>query len=169
MAFHMSKHVTTQLDKVLALADSNHDGEALVAVRKARQMLSREGLRFSDLARAASQKPRVNLPFGFLSSQNSANLEMEISQLRQELEDLRREKNAAEARTDNWRQRASELEKKLNLSLADAQRWQQLARETVEKLWDLSQSAEEQEPAAEAEVAAKSAAKKSFPSRQKSR
>jgi hypothetical protein len=130
---------------VLALADSSHDGEALVAVRKARQMLSRDGLNFSDLARAA-QKPRINLPFGFFSGQHIVNLETEILQLRQELEDLRSQKVMHEAQSENWRQRATELEQKLTASQSDAVRWRQLARDTVEKLWDLGQSIQQEEP-----------------------
>lgn len=143
----MSKPPTPQLDKVLALADSSHDAEALVAVRMARQMLSRDGLCFSDLARAA-QKPRVNLPFGFLSGQHIVNLETEILKLRQELEDLRTEKVAHELQADVWRQRAVELEQKLSSSLTEAARWRQVARDTVEKLWDLGQSIQDDEPAA---------------------
>lgn len=153
----MDKQPPSQLDKVLALADSSHDGEALVAVRKARQMLSRDGLRFSDLARAAVQKPRVNLPFGFFSGQHVVNLEAEILQLRQAMEDLRSEKITFEARADNWRQRVIELEQKLAQSQADATRWRQLARETVEKLWDLGQSMQQEEPAINLPHAEKSA------------
>jgi hypothetical protein len=152
----MSKQETTQLDKVLALADSSHDGEALVAVRKARQMLSRDGLNFSDLARAA-QKPRINLPFGFFSGAHIVNLETEILQLRQEMEDLRSKKVMFEAQSENLRQRATELEQKLTASQADAVRWRQLARETVEKLWDLGQSIQQDEPVFDFPEAEKSA------------
>lgn len=152
----MSRQETTQLDKVLALADSSHDGEALVAVRKARQMLSRDGLNFSDLARAA-QKPRINLPFGFFSGQHIVNLETEILHLRQELEDLRSKKVMFEAQSENLRQRAVELEQKLSVSHADARRWRQLARETVEKLWDLGQSIQQDEPGFDFSEAEKSA------------
>jgi hypothetical protein len=153
----MTKQETTQLDKVLALADSSHDGEAVVAVRKARQMLSRDGLNFSDLARAAAQKPRMNLPFGFFSSQHTVSLETEVLQLRQEIEDLRSQKIAYEAKADTWRQRANEFEQKLGQSQAEAIRWKQLARETVEKLWDLGQSIQQEEPAAHILPPAKSA------------
>ena len=135
----MAKPTPQQLDKILAMADSAHDGEALVAVRMARQMLSRDGLNFSDLARAA-QRPRVNLPFGFLSGQHIVSLETEILQLRQDLEDMRRQKTAHETAAEREKQRAIDLEQKLAHSQTDATRWRQLARETVEKLWDLGQS-----------------------------
>jgi hypothetical protein len=153
----MSKSLMTQLDKVLALADSSHDGEALVAVRKARQLLSRDGLCFGDLARAASQKPRINLPFGLFSNQQMVALETEILRLRQELGDVRNEKDAQEFQADLWRQRAAELEQKLNVSQAEAERWRQLARDTVEKLWDLGQAVQPDEPVAGDLPATKSA------------
>ena len=54
----MNRQILNKLDKVLALADSDHDGEALVAVRKARQMLSNDGLSFGDLARVAALTPK---------------------------------------------------------------------------------------------------------------
>jgi hypothetical protein len=153
----MSKSLMTQLDKVLALADSSHDGEALVAVRKARQLLSRDGLCFGDLARAAAHKPRINLPFGLFSNQQMVALETEILRLRQELGDARNEKDAQEFQADLWRQRAAELEQKLNVSQAEAERWRQLARDTVEKLWDLGQTVQQDEPVADGLAAAKSA------------
>jgi hypothetical protein len=143
----MTKHITTQLEKVLALVESSYDSEAIVAIRKAQQILSRDGLSLSDLARNASAKPKLNLPFGFFSTQNvESNLEAEIVQLQQEIEDLRREKLTHESRTDMWKQRAYELEHKLNVSIADAERWRQLAKETVDKLWDLGQSMQEDVP-----------------------
>ncbi|MBV8060830.1 MAG: hypothetical protein JO253_04810 [Alphaproteobacteria bacterium] len=135
----MSQPPFQQLDKVLALADSSHEGEAVVAIRKARQILSRDGLSFGDLARAAQQKPHVNMPFGFFSSQQMVNLEMEILQQRQKIDDLHTALQAQTLQADMWRNRAAELEQKLNLRNADAERWRQLARDTVEKLWDLGQ------------------------------
>lgn len=144
----MTKQANSQLDKILAMADSSHDSEALVAVRMARQLLSRDGLSFSDLARAA-QKPRVNLPFGFFSGQHIINLEAEILQIRQELEDLRTQKVVYEADAKAWQQKAAEFEQKLIQSQSDATRWRQLAKETVDKLWDLGQSIEKDEMSVE--------------------
>ena len=133
-----------QLDKVLALADSSHDGEAVVAVRKARQMLSRDGLSFGDLARAAVKKPPINLPFGFLSGP-PAHHEIELTQLRRKLSELEASYDAQAVQTSIWRQKALELEQKLNASQTEAQRWRQLARDTVEKMWDLGQSVQQDE------------------------
>jgi len=142
----MNQPVISQLDKILALADSSHDGEALVAVRKARQMLSRDGLSFGDLARAAQQKPRVNLPFGFFSNTHMVHLETENVRLQQEALDARHERDQQEYQADLWRQRAIELEQKLSITQAEAERWRQLARDTVDKLWDLGQTMQGKEP-----------------------
>lgn len=152
----MARAPDSQLDKILAMADSSHDSEALVAVRMARQMLSKDGLSFGDLARAA-QKPRMNFPLGFFSGQHIVNLETEILQMRQEIEELRSKKVMHEADAEKWRQKANDLEQKLNLSQSEAVRWRQLARDTVEKLWDLGQSIQNEEPIAEVLASSKSA------------
>jgi hypothetical protein len=138
----MNDHVVEQLDKVLALADSSHEGEAVGAVRMARQILSRDGLSFSDLARAASAKSRFTLPLSIFSSGQHVHMEAQVARLQQQVYDLQGEKQDQQTQIDFWRRRAFELEQQLNLSLSDAQRWRQLARETVEKLWDLGQSVE---------------------------
>lgn len=141
----MNQRSISQLDKVLALADSSHEGEAVVAVRKARQMLSRDGLSFGDLARAATKKSAIHLPFGFLSSTQNVHLEIELIQARQKLSDLEATLNAQTAQTDKWRQKSLELEQKLTSSQTEAERWRQLARDTVEKLWDLGQTLQKDE------------------------
>jgi hypothetical protein len=133
----MNRGVLSQLDKVLALADSNHDGEATAAVRKARQMLSRGGLSFGDLARAAAEKPRTSSTFGMLSGRQ-LNLETELTQLRQRLDSLQAQMQTQDTEVKYWRRHSGELEQKLNAVTTDAGRWRQLARDTIEKLWDLS-------------------------------
>ena len=139
-----------QLDKVLALADSSFDGEAVVAVRMARRLLSRDGLSFGDLARAAGQKPPTNLSAGFFPSRHPR-LEAEITQLRQALEDIRSEKIVHETQAEVWRLRTADLEQKLRQSQAEAARWRQLAQETADKLWDLGHAlqGEEEEPSSQ--------------------
>jgi len=145
----MNDKVSEQLDKVLAMADSSHESEAVVAVRKARQMLNRDGLSFSDLARAAvQQRPRINLPFSSMPA-HQIQLEAEIAQLRQKYFDLQTERQDQETQLDFWRRRAGELEENLALSNAQALRWRELAKETVEKLWDLGQVAQMDDPLAE--------------------
>lgn len=137
----MNQRQNDQLDKVLALADSSHEGEAVGAVRKARQILSRDGLSFGDLARAAStNRSRFSLPRALFSGQ-AVHLEAQIAQLQQLINDTRSDNQSLTTQADFWRRRAFEMEQQLNLSQSDAQRWKQLARETAEKLWDISQIA----------------------------
>jgi len=136
----MNQRRVEQLDKVLALVDSAHEGEAVGAVRIARKMLSRDGLSFGDLARAASSRSRFSLSRSFFSGQH-VHLEAQIAQLQQQVNDLISDNQSLATQIDFWRRRAFEMEQQLNLSQSDAQRWKQLARETAEKLWDISQLA----------------------------
>lgn len=135
----MDQRTSDQLTKVLALADSSHDGEAVMAVRKARELLLKKGLSFGDLAAAvASASGRAALPFSFLSTQQSQ-LEGQITQLRMTLNKLQAEIGVQNAHIDFWRRRATELEKALHVSNSEAQKWRKLAQETVDKLWDIGQ------------------------------
>jgi chromosome segregation ATPase len=134
----MDQHRVDQLDKVLALADSAHEGEAVGAVRMARHLLSKNGLSFGDLARAASGRSRFSLSRALFSGQH-VHLEAQIAQLQQQVSDLANEGQNLATQIEFWRRRAFELEQQLNLSSSDAQRWKQLARETAERLWDISQ------------------------------
>jgi hypothetical protein len=147
----MDQRVSDQLDKVLALADSSHDAEAVVAVRKARQMLSRDGLSFADLARAA-YKPRVSRPFSIFSGAQM-HMEAQLVQLRQKLDDLQTDVQAQNFQINFWRGRATELEQNFHAARSEAERWRRLARETVEKLWDLGQGIETEELALKPPIA----------------
>ena len=138
----MKEQFNEQLDKILALADSAHDGEALVAVRKARQVLSRGGLCFSDLARAAvSRQVQAKAPgvFSFLSGQRE-HLESQIMHLRQHVEDMRPQLQTQDLQLDFWRRRAADLEQNNIQVHSDAERWKSLARETADRLWEIGQS-----------------------------
>lgn len=136
----MNQRQTDQLDKILALADSSHDGEAVGAVRMARQMLSRDGLSFGDLARAANHRSRFSFSRSlFAGSAPAHRLESRVMELQQRLGDMAREYQTQATQLEFWQRRALEAEQQLNLSLTDAQRWKQIARDTAEKLWDIGQ------------------------------
>jgi hypothetical protein len=138
----MNERLHEQLDKILALADSSHDGEALVAVRKAREMLIRDGLSFSDLARAASKQVSAGKSpglFSFLSGHNDQ-LESQVQHLRQQLEDLQAQMQTQDLQLDFWRRRATDLEQNSNQAYIEAERWKKLARDTAERLCDIGQS-----------------------------
>lgn len=144
----MDQRVSDQLEKVLALADSSHDGEAIIAVRKARQMLSRDGLSFGDLARAV--KPRFSGAFSLFSGHH-VHLETEVVRLRQQLQDLQAEMQTQTLQLEFWHRRANELQQNLNLSQSEVERWRQLARETAEKLWATGQTENPEEVTLKAE------------------
>jgi hypothetical protein len=137
----MDERVPEQLDKILALADSNHEGEAVVAVRKARQMLSRDGLSFGDLARAVSSHTYIKSTgvFSFLSGGREY-MESQIHHLRQQIEDLKSELQTQDFQLDYWRRRAFDLEQTSQHSQSEADRWKNLARETANRLWDIGRS-----------------------------
>lgn len=134
----MNQESATQLEKILALADSDQPGEALASLRKARQMLEREGLSFAELARSA-QRARFGLNLPFFSGQQVSQLEAHVTKLELKIEQMQDEKNNQQAQIEFWRRRAMDLEQQLAISAADAQRWRQMARETIEKLWDINQ------------------------------
>lgn len=145
----MNQSRVDQLDKVLALVDSSHEGEAVGAVRMARQMLERDGLSFGDLAKAASTN-RGRFPFSrTLFSGQLVHLEAQIAQLQQIVDDLRNDNQNQTTQIDFWRRRAFEMEQQLNLSQSEVQRWKQLARETAEKLWEIGELAHAAKPAAD--------------------
>jgi SMC interacting uncharacterized protein involved in chromosome segregation len=137
----MDKRMPEQLDKILALADSNHEGEAVVAVRKARQMLSRDGLSFGDLARAVSCHTRIKSPgvLSFLSG-GQEYMESQINHLKQQVDDLKSELQTQDFQLDFWRRRAFDLEQSSKSAQSDAIRWKQLASDTADRLWDIGRS-----------------------------
>jgi len=86
----MDERFPDQLDKILAMADSSNEWEAVTALRKARDMLVREGLRFGDLARAAFLHKETISSSGVSSAlmEQRERLEVEVRQLRQQLDYL---------------------------------------------------------------------------------
>jgi len=137
----MDERVSEQLEKILALADSAHDGEALVAVRKARQVLSRDGLSFGDLARAASAHTYVKSPgvFSFLTGGREV-VESQNCHLRQQVEDLQAQLQTQDFQLDFWRRRVAELEQSFQHAQSEAERWKKLASETADRLWDIART-----------------------------
>lgn len=136
----MNHQTAEQLDKILALADSGHEAEALGAVRMARRVLSRDGLSFGDLARVAAQRSRFSLSRSLFSSAN-VGLEMQLTRLQQQLSALENLRDDQAAELEAWRRRAYELEQQLAQSQAESRRWKDIARESLEKLWDVGSAA----------------------------
>lgn len=140
----MSVSRAQRLDKILALVDSDMDGEALTALRKARQMLAREGLSFKDLAQAAVEAAPVSLktPFGLITDAQQHELEVKLADAQRKAEVMQYNMSEQDQRLRLWQRKAMELERKLNATTSEARKWQVLARETAEKLWDLGASIE---------------------------
>ncbi len=126
-----------KLAKVLAMAESEHQGEALSALRAARIMLSRAGMNFRDLADGARPRPASGAPSSDTPPPPAkAPPADEVAlALRRQVADLEREVAALKRQLDKT---AGELDKQKD----EADRWRSLARETAEKLWDLGKALE---------------------------
>lgn len=130
-----------KLAKVLAMAESEHQGEALSALRAARIMLSRAGLTFRDLANAAARpaahpaagpEPAPTPPQPPVTQPPPDQV---VLGLRRQVGDLEREVAALKRQLDKAN---GDMEKQKE----EADRWRTLARETAEKLWDLGKALE---------------------------
>lgn len=137
----MNDRISEQLDKILALADSSHDGEAVGAVRKARQMLSRDGLSFGDLARVASTQSYIKTSgvLSFLSG-GREHLEAQVHALRRQIDQLQAQVQTQDFQLDLSRRRVADLEQSFQHAQSEAERWKKLASETANHLWDIARS-----------------------------
>ncbi len=133
----MSQRLGDQLDKIFALLDSNHEGEALGAMRMLGRILEREKLDFSDLAHAA-RKGNFSLARSFFSP-SQVQLEAKIEQMHDDLKAHVAQNESLTTQIEFWKRRAFELEQLNNLNQAEAERWKEIARQTADRLWDMGQ------------------------------
>lgn len=129
-----------KLAKVLAMAESEHQGEALSALRAARIMLSRAGMSFKDLAAGArparaAPVPPAEPPRPAAPPDRAPPPDQLVQGLRRQVGDLEREIVFLRRALDKA---SGELERQKD----EAGRWRTLARETAEKLWDLGKALE---------------------------
>ncbi|HYG84669.1 MAG TPA: hypothetical protein VD978_00255 [Azospirillum sp.] len=125
-----------KLAKVLAMVESEHQGEALSALRAARIMLSRAGMTFRDLAVGARPRPGPQEPPAVATppakppppDELALGLRRQVADLEQEVAALRRQLDKANGELDKQKD--------------EVDRWRSLARETAEKLWDLGKALE---------------------------
>lgn len=117
-----------QIDKILALVDSDQDGEALSALRVARRMMATQGISFTDLIGQAKRGRLISLRGLF--SDNIRRFEEEIDALHQEINALNGEKAL--------------LELRITQQENETQRWKDIARESADKLWDIGSLAHAQ-------------------------
>ncbi len=114
--------------KVLALAESDHHGEAQSALRAARIMLARAGLTFRDLAATA----RTGDQAAFVPTNVPGAGE----------DTFRRKIRELEARVRELEHTLENQDAELIRQRGETKRWHLLARETAEKLWDVGQALE---------------------------
>ena len=126
-----------KLAKVLAMAESEHQGEAMSALRASRIMLSRAGMSFRDLADGARPRPAPSAaPTTTPAPPAKAPPPDEVVLgLRRQVADLERELAALKRQLDKT---SGELDRQKE----EADRWRVLARETAEKLWDVGKALE---------------------------
>lgn len=134
----MDHGARSRLLKILALADSSHEGEAMAAVRMARQLLAQEGLSFADLAGNLGRSALLR----HLPEQRAVQvraLELQVSELQRRLLEAQntiQERNNALAAVNN---RVQQLDQQMGRQQAEVEKWRNLARDTANKLWDIGQ------------------------------
>lgn len=128
-----------KLAKVLAMAESEHQGEALSALRAARIMLSRAGLSFRDLAERARPDHRPSEPPPTIVTPATPAEPPPPAQL---VQSLRRQVRDLELELATLRRQLDKNTGELDRHRDEAERWRTLARETAEKLWDMGKALE---------------------------
>lgn len=121
--------------KVLALAESDHPGEALSALRAARVMLTRAGLNFRDLAAPAKQTD----PFPVQPAQAPAEAVPATAADRRIIHEMETKLRLLERTVE--RQQGE-----LDRQRLEADRWRRLAQETADRLWDLGKALDSKAP-----------------------
>lgn len=135
-----------KLNKVLALADSAHEGEALAALRAARAMLRGSGVELGDvLGKMADQAPSGRAGLSRVAPPDVvASLQREIIQQQQKNNQLQAMLREQQRETAHWRRLAEEKGKSLSQSLQEKEHWHKLAEQTTHKLWDILRELEEE-------------------------
>jgi hypothetical protein len=105
----------TRFSKVLALAGSNIDGEALAALRKAKAMLSAANLSFTDLAQSVAgggggghEADRLRKHIADLEDRLAASLAQNV-RYEQELKRLKRAQQSGTPRTESLKRTRAEI------------------------------------------------------------
>ena len=122
--------------KVLAMAESDHHGEAQSALRAARIMLARAGLTFRDLAAMARESDGWPVP----AAEQAAFVPTNVPGAGEET--WRRKVRDLESRIRELERTVETQDAELIRQRGETKRWHLLARETAEKLWDVGQALE---------------------------
>lgn len=134
-----------KLSKVLALADSGHDGEAMAALRAARSMLRTDGVNLSEVLKTALQERRnehVQVRGGVVNS-----LQREVVQLQIKLAAVQRDLREQQQEAQHWRKQAEENARKLKAESAEKIHYKVQSKTVAEKLMELAKALENDEKA----------------------
>jgi hypothetical protein len=116
----------TRFTKVLALAGSNADGEALAALRKARAMLRAANLSFTDVAQSVAAGRGGGHEADSLRRRLAEAdklvmvLQLRISDYEQQLDELKRAQRSGKLRTGSLKRTRAEIAAKMRAILGDA-------------------------------------------------
>ncbi len=138
----MNSNALDKLSKVLALADSGHDGEAIAALRAARSMLHSDGLNLSGVLQTAIAERRnevVQQRGGVVTS-----LQKEVVQLQFQIAKLQRDLREQQAETQHWKKQAEEGSRKFKKLTVDVDLRQRRLAQAAANLADIAKGLEEQ-------------------------
>ncbi|MGB4101840.1 MAG: hypothetical protein WBK91_08055 [Alphaproteobacteria bacterium] len=136
----MNSNHLQRLSKVLALADSSHDGEAVAAVRMAKQLLGQNGMSFSDLVQATANPSSGGRP-AYYGASNRTN-EAQMAEMQHKLRQMQTAGQLQGNELAHARMNVARLEASLAQAQQEVDKWRTLARDTANKLWDIGQQIE---------------------------
>ncbi len=136
------KTLLEKLIKVLALADSAQEGEALAALRAGRLLMEKLQLNFADLVLGAFRAKQRRVLKGDGSEEYWQALQEQVAKLQRHNAALQQQLDATARRAESSLRTAEMAAAALAKSRTANQQWRTLARDTAEKLWDLGQQME---------------------------
>lgn len=138
----MNPNHLQRLSKVLALADSPQEGEAVAAVRMAKQLLSQNGMSFADLAQSAANPfASARPPFSAGHTTNRIG-EAQLAELQLKVRQMQTAGKLQGNELAHARMNVARLESSLAQAHQEVEKWRSLARDTANKLWDIGQQIE---------------------------
>lgn len=138
----MTPNHLQRLSKVLALADSSQDGEAVAAVRMAKQLLTQNGLSFADLANSAANSSGIVRSAFSTGAFAHKITDTQIAELQLKIRQMQSAGKLQSNELAHARVNVARLEASLAQAQQEVEKWRQLAQETANKLWDIGQQIE---------------------------
>lgn len=138
----MASNALDKLSKVLALADSGHDGEAMAALRTARNLLDGDGVSLSEVLRTAldERSPEfVKVRGGVV-----ATLQKDVLALQTQVRDLQRQLRERQQDVHYWKKLAEENAAIFKKAASDKARFEGLTKNAMLRLADILREMEEE-------------------------